>query len=90
MRRAILDEIRIAGRYPALLERARAREAQLARLGPAGPVPAALAVLDQLLGGNGLQLRSVERERIRWAFDDAGALATALWRHLRTQGAQQK
>jgi hypothetical protein len=90
LRRAILDEIRITGRYPALLAQARQRDQALVRLGPVGPAPAALALLDQLQGGDGLRLRSVERERIRWAFDDAEALAAALWRHLRTRNVQEK
>ena len=90
LRHAVLDEIRLDGRFPDLLAqgrdlRRRAAESPLAARPPAGPSTSLL--LERIAGGGDLGGVSRERERLFYAFDSGDDLDAWLWRmHLAGTG----
>jgi hypothetical protein len=83
LRHAMLDDLRLDGRFPALLAagrelRLRAAASPLAGQHPSGPATSLL--LERRAGGGGLGGVSREQERLFYAFDDAEALDAWLWR----------
>lgn len=87
VRRAIIDHIRLSGRFPALARRAEEKAARLARSPNARREPTALeaSLLLESSGSGAPSLlpgRSAEAERIRLAFDTQRQLFAAAWRHV--------
>jgi hypothetical protein len=87
VRRAIVDQLRLSGRFAGLARRADERAAQLAQIPNARrePTPLEAGLLLDRAGPGGPSLlpgRSAEAERIRLAFDTQRELFAAAWRQV--------
>ncbi|MFO1149518.1 MAG: TfuA-like protein [Alsobacter sp.] len=83
LRHAVLDEIRLEGRFARLLARGRDVRGRAEAASPAqGPFagPAASLLLDKVAGAGDLSGASYSRERLFYAFDSDDALEAWLWR----------